>query len=135
MFLIQFGYYSLIIIGLDCPYVGLGIMKYVSGYNPLFADMPQKTVPFNLKDLHIYSNFISNVNVMMFILLICPIFFGILMIMGKRSDCYKNKPRYFKYGMSFILEIPLTILLFNSFNIYTSLVVQINYYESEYIIS
>ena len=39
--LIQFAYYSLMIIGINCPYLGLGMMKYSSGYNPLFQDMEQ----------------------------------------------------------------------------------------------
>lgn len=123
MILIQFAYYSLINIRVHCPYVGLSMMKYVSGYNPLFSDSPQETISLRYSDLGIHSNFLSNVNLMVFILGACPVMFAILMIMAKRSDCYKKKPRYLKYGRAFVFEIPLTIILFNAFNIYTSLVV------------
>lgn len=135
MFLIQFAFYSMINIQLNCPYLGLGKMKYVSGYNPLFSSLNQQNIPFRMKDLGIQSNFLSNVNVMMFIIVICPVVFAILMYMGKKSDCYKKKPRYIKYGKAFLFETPLTILLFNSYNIYTSLAIQIKYYSSENIVS
>lgn len=130
MFLIQFAYYSLIIIGVYCPYVGLANMKYVSGYNPLFSDIQQQTTKYNLSDLGIRSNFLSNVNVMIFVLGVCPVLFGVLTLLGNKSECYKMKPRYLKYGKAFICEVPLTILIFSSFNVYTSLIVQIQYYDS-----
>lgn len=130
MFSIQFVFYSMIIIGTNCPYEGLASIQFISGYNPLFSHLRQHSVPYKIATLDIKSNFLSNLNLMIFILLLCPIMYLILTYCGYKSDCYKRKPRLLKYGKSFIFEIPLTIILFSSFNIYTSLSVQIQYFVS-----
>ena len=82
-------------------------------------------VKSNYSVLGISSNFLSNVNLMLVILLACPLLAGILMFAGHNSNSYRNKPRLLKYGKSFLFEVPFTVLLFNSFNIYTSMVVEI----------
>lgn len=44
------------------------------------------------------SNFISNVNLMILPLLLCPFLALILKAMNNKSDCYKKKPQYEKYS-------------------------------------
>jgi hypothetical protein len=41
IFNIQFAFYSFIVIGVNCPWVGLAKIKYVSGINPLFENLKQ----------------------------------------------------------------------------------------------
>ena len=73
------------------------------------------------------SNFISNVNLMVMLLAVCLVLYLVLTFFGNRSDCYITKPKLLKYGKAFIYDVPLTILLFSSFNIYSSLVIEIKY--------
>ena len=135
IFLIQFAYYSMISIGLNCPYVGVKEMKYIRGYNPLFQGMDTRKISFELRDLGISSAFLANVNCMVMVLGVCPVMFAVLMTLGKRSECYKKKPRYIRYGKAFAFEVPLTVILFNSFNVYNSLVVEWEYYDGEGLVS
>ena len=102
MFSIQFAFYSMIIIGINCPYSGLATIQYVSGYNHFFSSLTQFQVSYVLNSLGIQSNFISNVNLMVYILAICPIGYLILTCLGNRSQSYKPKPRLLKYGKSFL---------------------------------
>lgn len=133
--MIQLAFYSMLSIGLNCPYIGLGSILYVSGINPFFKSLKQATVPYNYSDLRILSNFISNVNFMILQLCICPIFYILLTYLGRKSECYKKKPRLLRYGKSFICEVPLTILLFSSFNIYSSLIVDFKFLGKDDIVS
>ena len=135
IFLIQFAYYSMISIGLNCPYVGVKEMKYVRGYNPLFQGMDTRKISFELRDLGISSAFLANVNCMVMVLGVCPVMFAVLMWLGRRSECYRKKPRYIRYGKAFAFEVPLTVMLFNSFNVYNSLVVEWEYYDGEGLVS
>jgi hypothetical protein len=75
----------MIIIGTNCPYDGLASIKYVSGYNPLFSDLKQTPLHHSLGSLDIKSNFISNVNLMVYILILCPVIYLILTYFGNKS--------------------------------------------------
>jgi hypothetical protein len=65
---------------------------------------------------------------MVYIIILCPIIYTILTFFGNKSNSYKTKPRLLKYGNAFIFEIPLTLLLFNSFNVCTSFIIEISYF-------
>lgn len=102
IFLIQFAYCSMMPIGLDCPYESLSSMKYVNGFNPLFKSLKQAAIPLSYQDMGFESNFISNVNLMLVFLVLCPFLYLILTYYGNKSDCYKKRPRLLKYGKSFV---------------------------------
>ena len=106
-------------------------MKYVSGWNPLFSSLTQTTIPKNYSTLSIQSNFMSNLNLMLFPLLIFPIVSLFLYIVYKKSNHYRKKPLFLILSLSFLLEFPLAIILFNTFNIYSSLVVDLQYLNTQ----
>ena len=61
----------------------------------------------------------------MFIILICPLFYGLLTVIGKRATHYSTKPRLIAYAKTFLMDIPFTILLVNIPNICVSFVVNL----------
>lgn len=127
IYLIQLAYYSLIPINIyDSTYlIGFTGMRYVSGWNPFFSNLSFSSLIRNFSGLKFKSNFFSNVNLMIFPLPIIILLSAIVMILAKKNNHYKAKPRLKRYGRAFLLELPLAILLFNSFNIYISMVIQI----------
>ena len=130
MFLIQVAYYSLIPINMSCyPFNGMEGLKYISGATPIIIVNPQ-LISSNYSSLGIQSNFFTNVNILMIPLFIVPFISFLLIRKGERSEDCHEKPRCLKYGKSMLCEVPLTILLFNSFNVYTSLVVNIQTYKT-----
>lgn len=134
MYIIQLGYYSLIPINIFCsPFDGLRGLKYSSGATTDIGNilnLEQAPIPSNYSSMGILSNFISNVNVVMVILVIVPLFYFPLKYIGNRSTHYRTKPRCLKYGKSLLCEVPLTILLFSSFSICTSFIVNIQAFGS-----
>lgn len=126
MYLIQFSYYSLIAIDAYCiPLRGLTGLRYSSGAFSIIDTLQQSVILSNYSSLGIKSNFFSNVNILLVPVLVLPILYLPFKIRGDKNTNPRVKPRLLKYGKSLLLEVPLTILLFNSFNIYTSLVVHI----------
>lgn len=79
----------------------------------------------NYSNLNIRSNFISNINLMLIPLIICPIVYICLLIASHFNNSYKHKPRMKQYSSLFLCESFYTILFFNAFNIYTSLIVDL----------
>ena len=77
----------------------------------------------------------SNVNILIVLFLLMPFFSMPLLIIGNKSTHYKIKPRCLKYGKSFLFDIPFTILLFSSFCICTSFIVNIQYFGLDNTIS
>lgn len=130
MYTIQLSYYSLISINAFCPpFDGLAGLKYSRGFNPFFQDLQQAYIASNYVSLDIRSNFLSNVNLMLLPLYLLPLCYFPLKYIGDISQNYIAKPRCSKYSKSFLCEVPLTILLFNSFNICTSFVVGIQAFK------
>ena len=126
MSVIQLGYYSLIPINVFClPFSSLSALRLSSGFNPLFQSLQQTPISMNYDSLDIRSNFLTNVNLMLLPLFVLPFCYFPLKYIGGRSQDCKTRPRCLKYSKAFLCEVPLTILLFNSFNICTSFVVSI----------
>ena len=133
MYVIQLSFYCLLPVGAySSAYLfGLTGMKYVSGYNLFFQYLPQTEISNHYSALGVQSNFLSNVNLMMTPLAVCLFLALILHVVGTKSRHYKTKPRLLRYCRAFLLEFPLTILLFNSFNIYISLIVDFEYLKTQ----
>lgn len=133
MYMIQLAYYSLIPIGIlnSVSILSEKSMKYVSGWNPLFGSSTQAAIPNNYSMLSIKSNFLSNLNLMLMPVFLFLIVSLCLYIAHKKSNHYSFKPRLFILSLSFLLEFPLALLLFNTFNIYSSLVVDLQYLNTQ----
>lgn len=116
---------SLIPIGIYCPpFTSLSILKYSFGWNNISFNVDQAQLnKMYYPQLEIKSNFISNLNFMIAIIIICPIMYGILRISGKYATYYKTKTRLLTYSKTFLLEIPFTLILINIPNICISFVV------------
>lgn len=56
---------------------------------------------------------------------ICPVLFGILLLFSHYNQSYKHKPRLKLYAFASICEWIFTFVMFNSYNIYISLVIDI----------
>jgi hypothetical protein len=126
LFALQFAYMTMIPIGVYCPpFSSLSILKYSFGWNGIPFPLDQTYINVNYSALGIQSNILSNVNFMVFIMLLCPVFYGILTALGNRSIHYKAKPRLLTYGKTFVLDILFTIFLINIPNICTSIVVSL----------
>lgn len=126
MFALQFAYISFIPAGIECPpFLNFKYLKYSFGWNDIPFDVLQTTINYNYSEIGIKSNFISNVNAMMFIILICPLVYGILTILGRYATHYSTKPRLIAYGKTFLMDVPFTILLINIPNICVSFVVNL----------
>jgi hypothetical protein len=78
-------------------------MKYISGINPLFQNLKQVDISYDYLIFNYKSNFLTNVNLMILILIICPILYVILTFLGNKNKNYKTKPRLLKYGKAFLL--------------------------------
>ena len=85
--------------------------------------LQQKSVSANYFSLGIASNFLTNVNVVFILLLIIPFIYFPMKCKADGSQDKYIKPCHLKYGKAMLLDVPLTLLLFSSFNIYTSAVV------------
>ena len=115
IFLAQVTFFSMISLDMYCiPLNAFSFMQNVGGYNPLFSDFSSPVTPTTYKIFGVSLNFNSNLNLMIYPLLLCPLIFLVLYIAGMRSQSYKHKPRFLKAAKSFLCEVPLTILLFNS---------------------
>ena len=125
MFLVQFVCLSLIQIGVYCqPFKSLGFLRYSFGYNDFPIELPQKTINMYYSDLGIQSNFISNLNFMLFpLLLMCLILFLILRLASSFTNHYRHNPCLKIYGRSFLNQIALTVVIFNIPNICSSFVI------------
>jgi hypothetical protein len=123
---IQLTFYSLIPIGPLTPFFsGLYKMKYVSGINMKFENLVETKIPSIYSNLSLNSNFLSNINIMYIPILICPLMFGILFVASHHNKSYKHKPRLKLYAIASICEWIFTFIMFNCYNIYISLVVDI----------
>jgi hypothetical protein len=100
-------------------------MKYVSGINMKFDNLVETKIPLIYSNLSLRSNFLSNMNIMYLPVFICPLMFGILYIAFHYNQSYKHKPRLKIYAKSAICEWIFTFIMFNSYNIYISLVVNL----------
>ena len=75
IFVIQLTFYCLIPTGpINPTFQALTNMRYVSGINPFFSNLPQAEISSNLALLGIESNFLSNVNLTLVFFLLCPVF-------------------------------------------------------------
>lgn len=91
-------------------------MKFISGINPFFEKLSSKILSFNLQILGLKANFFSNLNLMLFLVVI-PIIVAIsLLVAHEKNNHYKVKPALNKYYRSFMLEWTFALLLFNMFN-------------------
>ena len=130
MFVIQLAFFSLIPINVKCPpFRGLKGLMYASGMTPIFTNLDQKPLAINYESLGILPNFLTNVNILLLPLFVVPFIYFPLKLRGLKSKDPHMNPCLLKYGQSMILEIPLTILLFNSFNIYSSGVINIQTFK------
>ena len=93
----------------------------------IFTNLKEVSLPTKYDSMDIQSNFISNVNVLLIPLFILPILYFPLNYFGDKSNNIHTKPRCKKYGKAFLLEVPLVILLFSSFNIYSSFYTNMTY--------
>lgn len=105
MYLIQLGFYSMIPIGMyrSTSFMSLAGMRYASGWNPLFSELSIIKISNNYSLLYFQADFISNVNLMVIAILVCPIVAFALYFLSKASNNYKHKPRFLKYSKSFLL--------------------------------
>lgn len=88
MFALQLTYMSYIPSGVYCPpFTSLSFLRYSFGWNGIDFEVSQNTINYYYTFLNIQSNFISNINLMMLILIICPLGFIILYILSK---CFKH---------------------------------------------
>ena len=121
--LVQLTYYCQIPFGVvDPAFAGLTQMTYVSGYNLKFPNLQQVPLPANLSNLGLSSNFLSDLNLMLLPAALCPIVFGLLVLGSNLSSSYKHKPRMKQYAVACLCEWSFTLILFSSYNIYVSLV-------------
>lgn len=102
IFIIQLAYYSMIPIGFNCTNIEITSLKYITGVNPFFSHLQQNSIPQVFKDMGLKSNFLSNVNLMLAFLPICPLLYVILMFFAKRSQCYRTKPRLIRCAKMFV---------------------------------
>ena len=58
-------------------------------------------------------------------ILVCPVIFAILRLAYVKSKSYKYKPRFKKYSMAFLCEWLFTFVLFSTYNIIISLVINV----------
>lgn len=136
MFLLQFTYSSFLPVGIYCPpFTSLSILKYSFGWNGLPISVDQKPISIFYKALGFKSNFVSNVNLMVLPLVLCPILYCILTKLGKLNNNYRTKPRLLTYGKTFLLDVPLTLLFVNTPNICISFVVSIQTFGTSNILS
>lgn len=136
MFLLQFAYISLIPSAVYCPpFNAFESFKYAFGYNGINLPVQQNFINLNYRVLGFHSNFISNVNIMLFPLPFCPVIYIVLKKLGNKSTNYITKPRLLKCGSNFLFEIPFTIILLNASNICTSFVVNIQAFNVSNIFS
>lgn len=77
-------------------------MKYISGFNPLFRDYLQVKLLTNYSQLGFFSNFLSNSNLMMYVIILCPIISFILSKASNENKSYKTKPKLRYYSLSFL---------------------------------
>ena len=131
MFTIQFAYFSLAPVVVNCPpFSSFGTLRYSLGWNTLPFQLYQTSISSNYSALGIQSNFVSNVNFMVLPLVVCPLVYLLLAAAGKHSTHYRTKPRLLIYGKAFLLDIPFTILLINAPNISASFVVNFQAFDS-----
>lgn len=104
---------------------GLSQMRYVNGYNFKLEGLLQTSLPLVFSSMDIKSNFLSNVNFMLLFVALCPVMFGVLLLVSKHSNSYKHKPRTKKYAFAAICEWSFTLLFFSCYNIFSSMVVDI----------
>ena len=81
------------------------------------------------------SNFLSNVNLMLLPLFVLSLFYFVLKYIAEKSTHYSMKPISLKYAKAFLCEVPLTILLFNSFNICVSFAVNLSAFKTSNLVS
>ena len=124
MYLVQFVFYSMIPIGVSKSntFMGFASMKHVSGWNTLFQSLTQYKVLSNYSLLSLSSNFLSNVNLMLMSPLIFVFLAGICYLLSKATKDYKLQPRLLKLTKACLLEFPLALILFSTFNIGVSFV-------------
>lgn len=126
MSLIQLTFYCLIPANISNPvFTGLSQIRYVNGYNFKFEGLKQKSLFSVLSTMAFKSNFLSNVNFMLCFVALCPLMFGVLLLASKHSKSYKHKPRTKKYAMAAICEWSFTLLFFSCYNIFASMVLNI----------
>lgn len=124
MSLIQLAFYSQIPLNtINQVFLGLSRMQYVSGYNMKFPALKEASLSFTLKTMGFSSNFMSNINIMLFPLVVCPAMFGILLLGSKMSKSYKHKPRMRQYAIASLCEWLFTSIVFIAYSIYTSLMI------------
>lgn len=68
---------------------------------------------------------------MIFCLAISPFMSLVLYLAGKISKSYKHRPRLIRQSKIFLFDLFFTILLFNSFNIYVSTIVNIQSFGTQ----
>ena len=81
------------------------------------------------------SNFLSNVNLMILFLLVPPLVWGILTLVGRNNQSYKTRPRLLRQAKIFLCEMSFSILMFNSFNIYISTIINFQEWGTNNILS
>lgn len=112
-------------------------LRYVSGINPLFRGLSATgtEMPLTLSYLGIYNHFLSNVNLMLFFFVLCPILWLIFRNVARFFEVknWEWEARLRKYANSSITDLPFSFLLFNSFNICVSLTVGLQYLHTNVI--
>ena len=105
IYTLHLSYYCLIPLGvMNTPFLlGFTAVKHISGWNPLFSGMQQTPVALNYSVLGIRSNFLSNVNLMLLPLVICPVLSPFLYLASTRSKSFRGKPRLVRSCKAFLL--------------------------------
>ena len=94
MFVLQFAYMSLIPIGVYCPpFMNMNILKYSFGWNQIPFGFEESYINMNYSVLGFKSNVVSNVNFMLFIMLLCPLIYYFMTVLGNKSTHFRTKPR------------------------------------------
>ena len=124
--LIQLTFYCMIPLGtVSWMFQGLYGMVFVSGINLDLPGFTQGEISYHYSNLKFKSNFISNFNLMLAPIILCPIISLILRLAFVRSKSYKYKPRFKKYSMAFLCEWFFTLTIFSTMNIFISLVINV----------
>ena len=100
-------------------------MKYSFGWNSIPFSVTETYINIFYTALGIQSNFLSNVNFMILPLFVCPLIYLIMIQIGKNNYHFTTRPRLQIYGKTFLLDVPLTIILISTPNICISFVVSL----------
>jgi hypothetical protein len=106
-------------------------MTSVNGVNLSFDNLLNVEIPSNYSSLKIQSNFLSNVNIMLIIIVLFPIIGCVLIFLSNKTKSFKYKPRLKMYGISCFYEWLFTVICFTLYNINMSLFVDITYLADE----